>query len=255
MKEISVYVIMHKIVNLEYLNLDKCYKRLWVGKKECEDKTIQLDSEGDNISEKNSNYCELTGLYWMWKNSKSDIIGLTHYRRFFSLKNDSKSILTENKIREILQNYDLILPKKWISTKSVYNIYKDRHTAEDLDECKNIIKEICPEYISSYEKIIDGHQMHAFNMFIGSKMLINEYCEWLFTIFDKLESKIDISNRDTYQKRIYGFLSERLFNVWIDYKKLKVYECFCLNTEEKKLTKIKRFIKKIGVKIYLKIKE
>ena len=42
------------------------------------------DNTGDNISSKNANYCELTGMYWAWKNLDADYIGLAHYRRHFS---------------------------------------------------------------------------------------------------------------------------------------------------------------------------
>jgi HPr kinase/phosphorylase len=59
-------------------------------------------------------------------------------------------------------------------------------------------------------------------MFISNKKLFNEYYNWLFDILFELESRIDISEYDDYNKRIYGFLSERLFNVWLEYKNLKV---------------------------------
>lgn len=254
MENINIYVIMHKVINLEPLYLDKCYKELLVGKNECENKEIQLDSTGDNISNKNSNYCELTGLYWIWKNSNSDVVGLCHYRRFFISKK-SKKIMTEKEITENLLDYDIILAKRWKSLNNVYDIYKKNHNIEDLEKCKEIISEYYPEYCESFNKVIYGREMYPLNMFICSKELINEYCMWLFDIFNKLEAMIDLSDRDAYQKRLYGFLSERLLNVWVDYKKLNVYESPFVNTEEKSTTKVKRAIKNSFVRILRKIKE
>ena len=59
------------------------------------------DNIGDNISKKNVNYCELTGLYWIWKNKlcvekefdDDKYYGLAQYRRMFVLSGDDLSRL------------------------------------------------------------------------------------------------------------------------------------------------------------------
>ncbi len=66
------------------------------------------DMTGDNISEKNPIYCELTGLYWMWKNmiirgAKEDYYGLYQYRRVLDI--------SEEDLRRISAgNVDAVLP-------------------------------------------------------------------------------------------------------------------------------------------------
>ena len=45
---------------------------------------VARDDTGENISEKNPSYCELTGLYRAWKNLQAEVIGLVHYRRYLN---------------------------------------------------------------------------------------------------------------------------------------------------------------------------
>ena len=153
--KIEIFVVMHKIVDLNKMNLDKMYKRLLVGKKSSAEENIILDSTGENISEKNKFYCELTGLYWIWKNVECEYVGLCHYRRFFK---ENNKYLTRNDILEILdkQQADIILPPKWYTISTVNEMYKKEHIASDLDICREVIGEIYPEYLNSFDKIMEG---------------------------------------------------------------------------------------------------
>ena len=79
--DIKIIVAVHK----EYwMPLDSVYLPLFVGAIGKNDIHYQRDDEGENISYKNPFYCELTGLYWAWKNMEDDYIGLVHYRRYFA---------------------------------------------------------------------------------------------------------------------------------------------------------------------------
>lgn len=177
------------------------------------------DNTGENISDKNKNYCELTGLYWAWKNLNADFIGLAHYRRHFTVKKgkDKRTLpITRNELEPFLNKYDVILPKKrnyFIETN--YNQYIHAHHKEDLDTTRAILTEKYPEYIEAYDSSMKKTSGHRFNMFIMSKDIFKKYCEWLFDILFELENRLDISSYSINDSRVFGFVSERLLDVWI----------------------------------------
>lgn len=221
--EIQIYVVSHSEEDIKKIRKDDIYTPLFVGRNGRDNLGFCSDDTGDNISNKNPYFCELTGLYWMWKQSPADIIGLCHYRRYFT--NDKGNLLEKNEIEEILKDYDLIIPNFGTSLLgSVYNDYDNEHYSEDLDACRDIISKLTPEYLNAYDKVIYGNKLCHYNMFISKKELIDEYCDWVFPIMFELEKRIDTTSYDDYRKRVYGFLTERLFNVWFTHKNLKVKE-------------------------------
>ncbi|MGL5902325.1 MAG: DUF4422 domain-containing protein [Cetobacterium sp.] len=249
--DIKILVATHKRYEMPK---DSMYISIHVGRDGKEELGYLGDNSGDNISLKNKNYCELTGLYWAWKNLECDYIGLCHYRRYFSIKNIIEKYLNKNnkfnlilnrkEVESLLENCDIVLPKKrnyYIET--VYSHYKNAHYEKDMIQIKNIITEIYPDYLDSFNRVMNGKKLYLYNMFIMKKTDFNEYNEWLFNILFELEKRIDISNYDAYQSRIYGFLSERLFNIWILHKKLKVNEIDVLSIEKIDwIKKIKEFL-------------
>ena len=60
-------------------------------------------------------------------------------------------------------------------------------------------------------------------MLIAKRTFVERYCEWLFDILFEVEKRIDISNYSVYQKRVFGFLAERMFNICLYKNKIKVY--------------------------------
>ncbi|MGN0093524.1 MAG: DUF4422 domain-containing protein [Methanobrevibacter sp.] len=224
-KKTEIYVISHNTKDIVNIKEDKIYKPLFVGCNGQDNLGYLSDDTGDNISYKNNSFCELTGLYWMWKNSDADIIGLTHYRRYFVKKKYGKR-LDKNDLNRIFKDYDIILPKKHVPLgENLYKDYAYAHNAKDLDLCREIIKDIHPEYLESFDDMMKTDTIYCFNMFIAPKEIITPYCEWIFSILFELEKRIDLTGYNNYQQRVYGFLSERLFKVWLNKQNLKIKEC------------------------------
>jgi len=199
------------------------------------------DDHGENISEKNRNYCELTALYWAWKNdyfSAYRYCGLSHYRRYFKgmLPFGTFSILSEEEIDTYLDTYDILLPKKrkyYIET--VKSHYANAHNIKDLDSIRDLLIQKHSDYTDAFDMLMQQRELYLFNMFIMKKELFDSYMKWLFEILFELEKKIDISGYDQYQSRLFGFVSERLFNVWIIKNKLSIKELNIVNIEGENL--------------------
>lgn len=230
--ETEIYIATHKLTKTPN---NKNYIPIQVGSINNKQLYNTIDSSRDNISNKNQSFCELTALYWMWKNSTAENIGLVHYRRYFflGLTNRLEKVLSNESIKKYLNYYDVIIPKKTyiLKYKNVYDSYKANHNIKDYKNCRKIISKIYPNYISSFDKVSNRRYFYAYNMFITKKNIFDEYCKWLFNILFELEKITDTSNYSNYNKRIYGFLAERLFNVWLDYQQLNVKEINVWNTE------------------------
>ena len=237
---------------------DEIYVPIIVGSGK-EDKELtslyQTDDKGENISEKNSNYCELTALYYAWKNLDYDVIGLVHYRRLFLDKNSSKkkieNAIKKETIEKLLSEYDFILPRKRnYYIESNYSHYIHAHHQEPLDETRKIIEEKYPEYLESFDKHMKKRSGHYFNMFIAKKETADKFLTWMFDILFELEKRVDLSNYSKNEKRVFGFISELLFDVYINANKLKVHDQKYVFLEKQNwCKKIFNFIKRKFVKV------
>jgi len=203
------------------------------------------DNTGDNISNKNPYYCELTAMYWAWKNMQADYIGLAHYRRHFVLKKpfpfirDKFSyVLNSTQVESILKSHPILLPKKrnyFIETN--YSHFIHAHPPETISIAKEILKEQFPSYLPAFEQVMNATKAHRFNMFIMRQDIFQDYCHWLFSILFQLECRLDLT-QEKYS-RIFGYVSERLQDVYLEANQLSYAELPVLFMEKE------RWIKKI----------
>ena len=183
------------------------------------------DDIGDNISERNREFCELTGLYWAWKNYDARNIGLCHYRRYFASPSDRRRLLAADEAEMLLRDCDIILPKpRRYVIETNQSQYMNAHHATDLFLTRVIIGERHPEYLKAFDRRMAMRSGHRFNMFIMSKALADDYCEWLFDILFELERRLDISDYSEEDRRVFGYVAERLLDVWTDAMGLRARE-------------------------------
>lgn len=227
-KKVKIFIATHKKYEMPS---DDLYVPLLVGAEDKRDESggeLELgylkDNTGDNISSRNAEYCELTGLYWIWKNVACDYLGLVHYRRYFAGERSGRKasldcIIHYNELETMLGKYKVFVPKKrryFIET--LYSHYAHTHYGEHLDVTREVISRLYPEYLDSYDVVLHRTSGHMFNMLILEKNLLNEYCSWLFRILAEVEKKISIPNLTPFQGRFLGRIGEIIFNVWLEYQ-------------------------------------
>lgn len=218
-KNIKIVIATHK----EYkMPQDEIYLPVHVGAAGKESIGYTRDDSGENISEKNPYFCELTGMYWAWKNLDADYYGLVHYRRHFRGENRTgdlfERILSTEECQTLIENYTVLVPKKrHYFIETLYSHYGHTHYAEHLDRTREIIQMKYPEYVSAFDAVMKQKSGYMFNMMIIKKEYYHEYCQWLFDILFELESLLPEQNLSVFQMRFYGRVSEIIFNVWLRY--------------------------------------
>ncbi len=243
--ELAVFMVTHNV---------KCHiKESWiipmqVGIKNATDQFEKItDNTGDNISKKNKTFCELTGLYWIWKNTKYKYIGICHYRRVFKIKKEE--------VLSCLNKGEIIVPKLKYFKMSVQAQYIREHGNKEWNIMLEVIKELFPEYYNSTKIIFGKNRLYSYNMFIGDKRIIDKYCLWLFAVLFEVEKRVGVIKKDSYQARYIGFLAERLFTLYIVHNGLTVNERTVLfNGRVIWLEKIKCIVNNIFFKVIQKVK-
>ena len=235
----TIYVATHRRCN-ELLKLSHPYVPIHAGKasynSEDDWHTGYLpelgDNTGDNISSKNYFYSELTAMYWVWKNDKSDpedIVGLNHYRRYFQSLNSAGNLMTEEDMRNIIfdrgfnfiiNGYNTNVPDPTrLSTDCIYCGYQQQHNIKDLDNAIQAIHEMFPDVAGRMEYELKHSGVCSYcNMLITTKKHFDEYASFLFPVLQYVEDRIKYNSYVNAQHdgwRVPGYVAERLMRPWI----------------------------------------
>jgi hypothetical protein len=208
----------------------------------------ERDDIGENISAKNPNYCELTGIYWIWKNSAADIVGISHYRRFFSKSaffGSPKHFVTGEDMEALLAKKRMVLPKPRCYPTTMLSAINIAPNRTDLKEVYDAIQACAPDYTDDFILHFNQNKTCLFNMCIMRKADFDAYCAWLFPILAHVEARHDMDAETIpYRKRLYGFLSEMmLLPVWVRHNMAPsdVAELPVVNTTESDGTRVRRW--------------
>ena len=172
------------------------------------------DNKKDNISLKNGNYSELTGLYWIWKNilgirGDDDYYGLAHYRRLLDLSDDDVLRLKDNDI-------DVVLPYP-MPYEPDMEAHRRRYLSEgEWAAVLSALHELCPEYEKAFEKILRQEYLYNYNIILARRTVLEQYCAWLFPILFRVE-QINDPDRGKMPNRYLGYVGESLETLYFMY--------------------------------------
>lgn len=203
------------------------------------------DDEGENISEKNHMYCEMTAQYWAWKNEDADYYGFFHYRRYLNFsrfrfpKDAYGSVLEnrldcdalkmyglqENSLCSMIKKYDLIIPEAVSFAsfperpRSMWDHWEKAKDlrVNDLKTLLSVVARMQPQYYNAAKEYLDGDSGYFCNLYIMSRSVFHRYCEWLFPMLFEIEKETDYTDYSVEGQRTIGHLAERLFGIYISY--------------------------------------
>lgn len=202
------------------------------------------DDTGDNISEMNPRFCEMTALYWIWRNTAGDgPVGLMHYRRHMNLSQHpaevdpwglvnslrvdarylSSMALTDEGVRRALDTSDIILPTKWDVRSAGHGSIREHyarsphHHVEDFDLAMRVVVERHPEYSAAARAFETSAEGRFTNLFVLPRTVFDQFCSWVFPLLFEIDERIDRSEYSVQESRAIGYLSERLFSLFIEH--------------------------------------
>ena len=193
------------------------------------------DDGGENISAKNPGYCELTALYWAWRNLDAEWLGLAHYRRHFAARaagGRRARVASAEDIAGALAREPLVLPRpRNYLIETNWSQYAHAHHEADLEAAREVISESQPAYLRKFDEVMARTWGHRFNMFVAHRDIADAWCAWLFGVLGELEARLDTGGYSANDARVFGFVAERLIDVWVEANGLAYVEMPVVNLE------------------------
>ena len=214
---VKIYVATHKPGVVRH---DDVYTPIHVGRaiSKYKDEMADMigDDTGDNISEKNSSYSEMTAHYWIWKNVHDvEFVGLCHYRRLFGID------ITSENIEQIMRGYDVMMVNPDYQIDSVYSCFVKFIGGENMTIASQVIKKLCPEYYEGLIRLGDDVKYHPYNMLICKKEIYDRYAEWIFPILMECERYIKPTPYSN-ANRVIGYVGEMITQLYFIHNHLKI---------------------------------
>lgn len=235
-KELRIAVAVHKPYDVLR---DDTYLPVHAGAAGKTDLGYQSDAQGLSISEKNGLYCELTALYWAWKNLPCDALGLMHYRRYLGKPRrmppwteKTARIATGDELRAMLETTPVILPKKrdyFIESREEQFVHA--HGRAGLSALRRVMARRCPQYLPAFERSMRATSGHCFNIFVMRRDLCDAYCAWMFELLFETEREMELYAPQEITPRLFGFISERMMDCWIETNGHRYIELPVINME------------------------
>lgn len=227
MRKACVGVVSHKPYPMP---ADPAYLPIWVGPHEEAPEGFAFHGDGDNIAEKNVTYCELTGLYWLWRNVDAGCKGLAHYRRILSRRptRSLDDVLSSDEIVRALDDADVLLPPRqrypwttigrhYVASKAGYaQVHRD-----DLDALRRAMGSLHPSFVPALDRVLEGRACHLLNIMVMGNDAFDAYCSWLFPL---LEAFVELRGAREDRRRFAGNVGEFLIDAWIETEGLRYRE-------------------------------
>jgi hypothetical protein len=233
-EDFAVYVVTHKPTPHDG-KLPEGYKIIHAGREGNTDLGYIGDNTGDNVSRLNLYINEITALYWMWKNTSHSIIGLNHYRRFFTESDNANfaydKILSKDAALKLLERYDMIVGTihiGYVQRENFWLACGEQLTTLGESVIKKYLLQTQPDYLEAFDAVWNSKSFYKCNMFLTRRYIFDAYCKWLFSFF--IDATEEILQSDAFkkvsvrQRRLMGFFSELMPTVWLIKNRVRIKE-------------------------------